>query len=79
MDRRTLLQAALAGFVGSRLSPLASPAHAQDAPAVSFSFDNVIARARAVAAEPYRRPLMKLTAPFAELMYDLFRGIRFRE
>ena len=39
----------------------------------------MIARARAVAAEPYRRPIMKMTEPFADLKYDQFRGIRFRD
>ena len=79
MDRRTLLQAALAGFVGSRLPPLVSPVFAQDPTATSFSFDTVIARARAVAREPYSRPLMKMTEPFADLKYDQFRAIRFRD
>ena len=39
----------------------------------------MVARARAVAAEPYRRPLMKMTEPFADLKYDQFRAIRFRD
>ena len=81
MDRRTLLQAALAGFVGNRLAALAPPAHAQDAPAAppSFSFDDVVARAREAATLPYSRPLMKMAEPFADLTYDQFRAIRFRD
>ena len=79
MDRRSLLTAALAGLLGARLLPFAAaPASAQDAPA-PFDFEAVVARARAAAAEPYARPLMKMAPPFAELKYDAFRAIRFRE
>ena len=52
---------------------------AQDAPAAPFSFDAVVARAREMAGLPYRRPLMKLTEPFANLKYDQFRAIRFHD
>jgi glucans biosynthesis protein len=81
MDRRTLLQAALAGFFGSQLPPLLRPALAQEAPAApgAFSFDTVVARARELAGQPYDRPLMELTEPFADLRYDQFRAIRFRD
>jgi glucans biosynthesis protein len=78
MHRRTLLTAALAGLVGTRLPALVRAAHAQDAPA-PFGFDAVVAEARAAAAEPYARPLMKMAPPFADLRYDAFRAIRFRE
>ena len=79
MDRRSLLTAALAGLLGARLPALRrGPAAAQDAPA-PFDFDAVVARARAAAAEPYARPLMKMTPPFADLKYDDFRAIRFRD
>lgn len=81
MDRRSLLQAAAAGLLGANLSRLvATPAAAQEAPATApFTFDAVIARARALAAQPYQRPLMKLGEPFADLTYDQFRAIRFRD
>lgn len=80
MNRRKLLQAALAGLAGARMPALVSPAFAQDAPAQpAFGFDAVLARAREVASGPYRRPLMKLTEPFADLKYDQFRAIRFRD
>jgi periplasmic glucans biosynthesis protein len=80
MDRRTLLHAALGGLLGAGLPRLAAPAFAQDAPAPApFTFDAVVARAREAAALPYRRPLMKLSEPFADLQYDQFRAIRFRE
>lgn len=79
MHRRSLLTAALAGLLGPRLLPFAiGPAAAQDAPA-PFSFDAVIAQARTAAGEPYARPLMKMAPPFADLRYDAFRAIRFRE
>ena len=87
MDRRTFLHASLAGLLGARLAPLTGsaldalfpPAAAQDAPAAPFSFDAVVARAREMAGLPYRRPLMKLTEPFADLKYDQFRSIRFHD
>jgi periplasmic glucans biosynthesis protein len=79
MDRRTLLQAALAGLLGARLPLWAVPARAQDVPANPFSFDMVIARAREAAAASYRRPLMKMSEPFADLSYDQYRAIRFRD
>jgi glucans biosynthesis protein len=78
MHRRTLIEAALAGLIGARLSALAGPAAAQDAPA-PFSFDAVVARAAELAGEPFVRPLMDLAAPFADLTYDQFRAIRFRD
>ena len=80
MDRRTLLQAASPDFLGARLAPLL---HRRGLPRTRrpppFSFDAVVARAREMAGLPYRRPLMKLTEPFADLKYDQFRAIRFRE
>jgi glucans biosynthesis protein len=81
MDRRTLLQSALAGFLGGNLSLLAAPARAQDAPEEEgdFSFDVVAARARELAAAPFKRPIMEMQGPFADLTYDKFRAIRFRD
>ena len=80
MDRRTLLQAALAGFLGSRLPRWSRPAAAQDArrPPPSASTPSSPAPASSP-AEPFVRPLMKLTEPFADLKYDQFRAIRFRD
>jgi glucans biosynthesis protein len=78
MHRRTFLHAALAGLLGSRLPGLLQPARAEDAPA-PFTFDAVIARAQEAAAEPFVRPLMKMAEPFADLKYDQFRAIRFRD
>ena len=39
----------------------------------------MVARAREAATLPYRRPLMKMAEPFADLTYDQFRAIRFRD
>jgi glucans biosynthesis protein len=77
MNRRTLLQSALAGLFAGALPRLAGPAAAQAA--TPFSFETVLARARAAAAEPFRRPTMALSEPFADLTYDRFRAIRFRD
>jgi glucans biosynthesis protein len=80
MDRRSFLTAAVGGFLGSRLTPaLVAPAAAQEDAPAPFTFDSVIARAREMAGEPFTRPLMKLTPPFADLTYDQFRAIRFRD
>ena len=79
MDRRTFVNAAIAGLLGAQLPSLIRPAFAQDAPSGEFSFDTIVARARQTAELPYRRPLMKMTEPFADLKYDQFRAIRFRD
>jgi glucans biosynthesis protein len=79
MDRRSFVSSAVAGFFGAALaSPRAALAQAAPAQA-AFDFDAVVARAHDMAQMPYRRPLMKLTEPFADLKYDAFRAIRFRE
>lgn len=78
MDRRTLLEAFVLGLAGSRLPAFATAAHADDAPK-PFTFHTVIALARDAAGKPYNRPLMKLTEPFADLKYDQYRAIRFRD
>ena len=78
MHRRSLLQVAVAGLLGIRVPTMIAPAFAQDAPA-PFGFDAVVAQARAAATEPFSRPVMKMAPPFADLKYDAFRAIRFRE
>lgn len=77
MDRRSFIRSALAGLLGTRLVAFAPPASAQEPG--SFGFDAVVARARETAGSPYSRPLMKMSEPFADLRYDQFRAIRFRE
>lgn len=78
MNRRTLLQSALAGLLGTGLARLAAgPVAAQENG--NFSFESVIARARAAAEQSYSRPLMDMVEPFADLKYDQFRAIRFRD
>lgn len=79
MHRRSLLSSALAGLIGAQLPPLVSAAFAQEGAGEPFSFDTVIARARAAASAPYLRPEIALSEPFADLTYDQFRGIRFRD
>jgi glucans biosynthesis protein len=80
MDRRTLLYSALAGvFAGNLPGLFAAAARAQEAPGEPFSFETVVERARAAAQAPFARPTIALTEPFADLTYDAFRGIRFRE
>ncbi len=98
MDRRILLQSALAGLFGTGLARLSGAAHAQEtaqeppaepaepapepaeeAPGEPFDFQLVIDRARAAAGAPFQRPQIELSEPFANLRYDQFRGIRFRD
>ncbi len=79
MDRRTLLQSVFAGAFGSQLPLLAAAARSQDAPGAPFDFSTVVERARAAAAGPFVRPAIALSEPFADLKYDQFRGIRFRD
>lgn len=78
INRRSILQSAVAGLVGSQLPLLIRPLGAQEAQG-NFSFDMVVERARAAAAEDYARPTLELTEPFADLTYDQYRGIRFRD
>mgnify|MGYP000903453289 CR=1 FL=1 len=77
MQRRSLLQLVLAGLFGTRLPAILGPAAAQE-PA-RFDFQTVIDRARAAASAPFQSPAMTLAPPFADLSYDQYRAIRFRE
>lgn len=77
MDRRRLLQSALAGLFAGSLPRLVAPAAAQGS--APFTFETVIERARSAAAAPYVSSRMQMTPPFADLKYDQFRAIRFRD
>lgn len=77
MQRRTLLHSALAGLFGSQVPALIGAAAAQEAQ--PFDFETVIERARALASEPFSRPKLEMREPFADLKYDQFRAIRFRD
>jgi glucans biosynthesis protein len=77
MKRRSLLQGAVASLLAAGLPIAISPARGQDA--VPFDFETLVARARAAAGTDFVRPQMTLSGPFADLRYDSFRGIRFRD
>ena len=47
-------------------------------PALAIEFDEVGNRARALAAQPYKAPSVKLPAELRDLDYDAYRDIRFR-
>ena len=80
MNRRTLMTSALAGLLGSSLPLLRRPALAQAAPQQApFSFETVVERARAAAMQPFEQPVLALDGPFADLNYDQYRAIRFRD
>lgn len=51
---------------------------AQDEPTAGFGFEDVVARAQALAASPFAAPDSTLLPPFADLNYDQYRAIRFR-
>ena len=80
MDRRSFCTPPSPASSAPGSPPLIRPAFAQDAPApppsASTPWSPAPARPR---GQPYRRPLMKLTEPFADLKYDQFRAIRFRD
>jgi glucans biosynthesis protein len=78
MNRRTLLQTGLAGVAGLGTG-IFSRALAQSSVPASFGFDDLVVLAEARSREPFQRPEMTLTEPFADLTYDEFRAIRFRE
>ena len=83
MDRRTLLHSALAGLFGAQLPALlARSVRAPGAPATppspsASTGDRAGARPRPTT--PFERPVVELSEPFADLTYDQFRGIRFRD
>jgi glucans biosynthesis protein len=79
MDRRSFVRAALGGMFGLPLAGFAGRVAAQESAAAPFDFETVVERARVAAQEPFVRPTITLSEPFAELTYDAFRGIRFRE
>ena len=79
-------RAVLAGAVAASAARIAGPAFAQqDAPAAaaapapaSFGDQDVIRRARDLAAAPFDAAVPPLPAPIANLDYDAWRDIRFR-
>ena len=77
MDRRSFLHATLAGHAAGGFG--LRPAAAQQPAPAPFTYEAVVARAREAASKPYVRPLTKLSDPFADLKYDAFRAIRFRD
>lgn len=81
-SRRTFLRgglsaAALAAVLPSaRLAAQQATASAGDA--VPFDYDTLIARAKTMAGSDYE-PIAPLGAPFADLDYDAYRNIQFKE
>jgi periplasmic glucans biosynthesis protein len=78
MNRRTLLRTSLAGLAGAGTGCVGR-ALAQTSVPTAFGFEDLVVLAEARAREPFQRPEMTLTEPFADLTYDAFRAIRFRE
>ena len=79
MDRRSFLHATLRRprpLGGFGLRPAAAAAAGPRPPSPSRPWSPAPARPR---RKPYVRPLTKLSDPFADLKYDAFRAIRFRD
>ncbi len=81
MHRRALLHSALMGLAGAALpfGALRAQTPTEAAAQQDFGFETVIDLARVAAKRPFKRPERVLTEPFADLTYDQFRGIRFRD
>ena len=82
MDRRQLLAGvAGAGLMAAAASaqprPPQPPPPASPAPQPRFGFEDVVRRARELAAQPHEAPA-PLPEPLAKLDFDLWRDIRFR-
>jgi glucans biosynthesis protein len=73
-------RAVLAGVVSMSISRLVAPAWAQqDAPpAPTFKHDDVVKRARDLAATPFDKTVPRLPAAIADLDFDAWRDIRFK-
>lgn len=94
VDRRTLLERAVAGSFALGLAKLAlavteshaegesapTPAQAQPSPqGMAFGQTTLKAEAKRLADQPFSKPTMDaLPAPFNKLSYDQYRDIRFR-
>lgn len=79
--RRDLLKWAALGFGSGLQAPFSvAAAEAQDAPTTPpltpFDDTMVLERARALAKKPYEAPQQQLPAPFANLTYEQYVGIR---
>ncbi|MFN4062451.1 MAG: glucan biosynthesis protein [Paracoccus hibiscisoli] len=72
MHRRHFLGTASAAILMTHAAPLRAQGH-------TVRFEDVVAIARGAAAAPFDQPTLDLVPPFADLSYDQFRGIRFRE
>ncbi|MBL8587390.1 MAG: glucan biosynthesis protein G [Methylobacteriaceae bacterium] len=85
VSRRALLAGAgAAALAGGALAqqpapaPQMPPAAAPAAPALKFGYEDVVARARDLAARPYAAATPPLPEALANLSYDRWREIRFR-
>ena len=73
LSRRSLL----AGFAAASGARIAPAANAQTAPA-RFGYDDVVKRARDIAAAPFAGPAATLPEPLNGLDFDAWRDIRFK-
>jgi glucans biosynthesis protein len=78
--RRALLSAALGGVAACALSEARAVAEVSASPQQDhpFRYEDVIARARRLAASPFDATIPALPDVFADLGYDAYRDIRFR-
>jgi len=79
LSRRTLLQSLLAATALSAFNRQASAQQQNGVPAPNpFRYEDVVRRARELAAVPYEAPNVQLPEPLNRLSFDDYRDIRFR-
>lgn len=89
VDRRVLLEKAVAGTFALGLAKMAlaataaqadgeTPGPQQSQQGTTFGATTVKTEAKRLADQPFTKPTMDLPAPFNKLSYDQYRDIRFR-
>ncbi|MDF2234033.1 glucan biosynthesis protein G [Albimonas sp. CAU 1670] len=81
LDRRRFIAGAGATALlsAAAASTTSAAARAEETAPAAFDFEDVVARARTLAGETYQRKTQSPGGPFADLGYDKYRSIRYRE
>ena len=78
IDRRTIVAGIAAGLVEALASPVRAQSAAGEPPVNHFGFEDVLKRARELAAAPFEANPPPLPEALAKLDFDAWRDIRFR-
>ncbi len=78
LDRRTIVAGIAAGLVEVLASPILAQSAAGEPPVNHFGFEDVLKRARELAAAPFEANPPPLPEALAKLDFDAWRDIRFR-